>query len=325
MGYKGYKVTHKTWGEGIVIKEKEDKITVKFNSQKENKEFLVENIDKYLVLADRVSSVAKESGKSYSTKPKNTVNYAFKCNFCDGGASENCIGFKCACSDENIKYNIEVEKRSFCSYKGSKCRKYYDGLISREDLDGSEEFVCYEAITFTDWIFRAGYDNTETTNTPRRMPGILPGGLCLITTVFPNTKERVIAGAFIIDNVYEGSDIDEGYAQCTTDLHVEFTPREATELKFWDYHVNPNNKESKQWGTGLYRKLTTEESLLFLDRIIEIKKGTVDEDVAKRMKNVFCEKNPIMPRLDRFISSGSMRPVNINEIEFVNRPTGYKA
>ena len=291
MIYKGFIVTHKKWGEGVIVKETENMVTVKFSTEKEKKDFLIENIDKYLVLGDRTTKSGEKTNKTHTYKPKNTVNYAFKCNFCDGGSSECCIGFKGVCSDVNIKYNIEKEKRSYCTYSGSRCRQYYDGLITREELDNSGEFVCYEAVTFKEWIFRAGYD--QELNIPRRMPGILPGGLCLITTIFPNTKERIIAGAFIIDNVYEGSAVDEGYAQCTTDLHVEFTPQESRELRFWDYHVNPNKTESKQWGSGLYRKLTTKESILFLDRIIAIKKGTSDEVTARRMKEEFMKKNPI--------------------------------
>jgi len=112
-----------------------------------------------------------------------------------------------------------------------------------------------------------------------------------ITTVYPDSKDRVIAGAFIIDDVYEGDDSKEGYGKCSTDLHITFSEAEARSLLFWDYYSNPNSPESKQWGTGLYRKLSIEECLRLFDRFAEIKKDTPDEDVVNRMRVKFCEKN----------------------------------
>lgn len=64
-------------------------------------------------------------------------------------------------------------------------------------------------------------------------------------------------------------------------------------MKFWDYYKNPNSPESRQWGTGLYRKPSKDEALAIIDKIIEIKEGTKDQDVAERIKTKFCESNKI--------------------------------
>lgn len=40
---------------------------------------------------------------------------AFKMNYCDGGASSECIGFNGICSTENIFHNIRKAKRRWCS------------------------------------------------------------------------------------------------------------------------------------------------------------------------------------------------------------------
>lgn len=37
-------------------------------------------------------------------------NIAFKCNYCDGGADDNGIGYKSVCSDKIINYNINIAK-----------------------------------------------------------------------------------------------------------------------------------------------------------------------------------------------------------------------
>ena len=76
------------------------------------------------------------------------ASVAFKCNFCDGGASTTCIGFRGKCSDPMIRYNIEQAKHVWCS-TGSVCKSYYDGRIGRAELDlfndsGSWYSACYD-------------------------------------------------------------------------------------------------------------------------------------------------------------------------------------
>jgi hypothetical protein len=51
-------------------------------------------------------------------------NLAFKCNFCDGGCSDACIGFKGVCSDEVIKYKGTSKNSNKTQYKSCKCSKF---------------------------------------------------------------------------------------------------------------------------------------------------------------------------------------------------------
>lgn len=297
MGYKGIKLEHKKFGPGVVIKEKDGFLTIRFDSGKVSQfmndaDILLKHFD--FIMPEDVEHLKVRKSISKNT---NTLNYAFKCNYCNGGCSDTTVGFNGPCSDDVIKYNIEVAKRAWCSNENSSCRKYYDGKITREELDkgvfDTEEFCCYEATVFKNWEFKAGYDNAKNPPKPRRMPGVRAGGLCFITTCFPGSKERYIVGAYIADLVSEGGKDSEGYMKCTTDLHVELSPSECKQLKFWDYFKNPNSVNSKQWGTGLYRKPSKDEALAIIDKIIEIKTGTKDQDVAERMKAEFCKKNKI--------------------------------
>jgi len=184
MSYKGLSVTHGVFGKGVIVKETDKCVVVQFEKEKDKKEFLFENVNKFLVFEEGVvpsaASTHKKSPKSH--KSKDTVNYAIKCNFCDGGASDACIGFCGLCSKEVIDYNINTVKRSWCGFGESNCRKYMDGQITYEDLMklADKGILCYEANVFTKWSFWAGYDNSVTPHRPRRMPGILPGGLCLL-------------------------------------------------------------------------------------------------------------------------------------------------
>ena len=56
--------------------------------------------------------------------------------------------------DEMIDYNIEVAQHNWCCDDDSPCKQYYDGIITRKELDSiSEEdgFVCYESQMLRNW------------------------------------------------------------------------------------------------------------------------------------------------------------------------------
>lgn len=325
MKLKGISVKHKKFGVGVVEEVEENKISISFNGHvrqlqypgafesfmtaeddkiqqqilteidaiKAQKEKEKEDMMKQLEEKFAPKASSGSSGYSHNKVNDNTLNYAFKCNYCDGGASSTCVGFNGACSDENIRYNIEKgSANKWCNFSDCLCKQYYNGKITREELENAD-FECYESTILKKPCFRAGYDNVKNPPKPRHMPGILPGGLCVLTTQFPNDKERYVFGAYIADYAYEGDSQDEGYAECRTDLHLMFTPDEARNFKFWNYYTNPNKPESKQWGTGLYRKLATKQALEVLEHIVEIKIGTADEDIAKRMMTAFKEKNKL--------------------------------
>lgn len=290
MVKKGQKVNHKTLGEGEVTKINAGFVTVKFKSKTTS--FAVESVDKFLEYDPAV--VVKKAGTTKRIVERKTQNYAFKCNYCDGGASNDRIGFICACSDDILKYNVEKSETRYCAYENSMCRQYYDGKITRLELDSYDGFVCYEAGMLKTWGFRAGYDNVINPPRPRRMPGVLPGGLCVFTTQFPHDANRYILGAFIADEVYEGDSAKEGYIACRNEeLRVELTPTETKQMDFWKFYSNPQKPEVKKWGQGLYRKMTIEQSLNILKAILKLKTGTEAEKNVHEMLQLFCERNKI--------------------------------
>lgn len=312
MELKGISVRHKKFGTGIVKEVEGDRIEVDFNGK--IIKFIYPNVFETIMIAidddvqRQIMKIMKEvelekkikeriiATDPYPVTPikkhnENTINYAFKCNYCDGGASSECVGFNGVCSDENIRYNIEKgSSNKWCNFDDCLCKQYYKGIITREELN-KNDFFCYESTIMEKVCFRAGYDNVKNPPKPRHMPGILPGGLCVLTTQFPDDKERYIFGAYIADSVYEGDNTIEGYAECNSGLQLMFSPDETRKFKFWDYYSNPNKPEAKLWGTGLYRKLNTKQALEILEHIVEMKKETVDEDMAVRMLMAFKERN----------------------------------
>lgn len=309
------KVIHKTLGEGTIVKFENNITTVEFSTKTLNFRY-PDIFAQFLRFADEDlqkdaeasanESIAKkteeerkkaevkaaeirrqyermlaEENKKYKLsaaelKNKEHGNLAFKANFCDGGCSESCVGFKGVCSPEQIKYNIEKERRAWCSNPASPCGRYYRGEITYEELLAThkESFVCYESRMLTEWKAQAGENlNDNGVQKARRITSAKQNGLAVLTTVFPDTTERVIFGVFLTGVVDEGDDLSAGYVKADPEYTIELTPEEAKHLKFWDYYKNAGNPDSTQWGTGLYRYLSNDVCIRILSKIVEIKSG----------------------------------------------------
>ena len=223
-------------------------------------------------------------------------NLAFKCNFCNGGCSSNCIGFKGVCSDEQIIHNIGKKNRAWCSdKKDSACYKYYTKAITREELDNLNKngsFVCYEAKMLVDWKAEAGEDR-KGSDVPRarRIAGASKNNLAVLTTELPNipdAKKRVIFGVFITGVVDEGDDIQAGYVKAKGDYHIELTPKEAKKMLFWHYYKNTRSPEKIQWGTGLYRYMRDASCARILADIVDIKTEPAEKAHAQKGLEHYC-------------------------------------
>ena len=309
------KVIHKTLGEGTIVKFENNIVTVEFpektttfrypdifaqflrfadedlqkDAEASANESIVKKTEEERKKAEAKAAeirrqyermLAEENKKhklsAAELKNKEHGNLAFKANFCDGGCSESCVGFKGVCSPEQIKYNIEKEKRAWCSNENSPCGRYYRGMITYAELLAihKESFVCYESRMLNEWRADAGEDlSSSGTGKARRITSAKQNGLAVLTTVFPDTTERVIFGVFITGVVDEGDDLSAGYVKADPEYTIELTPEEAKQLNFWDYYKNAGNPDSTQWGTGLYRYLSNDVCVKILSKIVEIKSG----------------------------------------------------
>ena len=233
-------------------------------------------------------------------------NYIFKCNYCDGGADDERIGFAGGCSDTTIKHNIEI-KRPWCNDPHCPCRQYTEGIISRSDLeshnllDACQEGldICHEAKLLTTWKVFAGTNNRPgpMQGTRRTMKGVAPGKLCVLTTRLPEEDvedQRVIFAAFIIGECDEGSKDLQGYLQADPELTITFSIDEARKLRLWKYHKNPKAKDKVQWGCGLYRKCDNKEAVALLDAMIAAKDSECGRMRILRMKQAFLKNTGII-------------------------------
>lgn len=268
--------------------------TVKREKEQEAEEKKALKVEKTAV--ERVLSAKQEQGKN---KKMARANIAFKCNYCDGGQSVNQVGFNGVCSDAIINNNIAIEHRTWCNSEDCPCLSYFHGEMSREDLhalcdDGG--FVCYESQMLRDWRALAGIVQTgERKGEPMKLHQVQSNSLCVLTTRTPGTTEgeRYIFAVFLVDETYEGDSKDAGYVSTTSKYKLKLSPEEALKLPFWNYHCNNNNPEVPAWNSGLHRYFNDDVAALILCDISEVKKGTVDFDLAAEFFDYFCKINGI--------------------------------
>ena len=167
-------------------------------------------------------------------------NLAFKCNFCDGGNSDDRVGFSGICSDQVINYNIGRALHVWCG-GNSRCKQYYDRKISRKQLDEESDFICYEARMLLDWKCQAGsIENGIDSGKLKTLRNVRKGSLAIMTTRDPDMAEysRYIFGAFLIDEYFVGDQVECGYVACQSEWEIELRPAEAHQMLFWNYYFN---------------------------------------------------------------------------------------
>ena len=319
-------VKHKLWGLGKVVEQEEGKIKVQF-SNKESIFVLPDAFESFLKCEDasiqeqlvKEAKIKKEQKKEEIQRKLDTItddfrrgqgscqtsfrknaypkeNIAFKCNFCDGGLNENGIGYLGACSDEMIHYNIQEAKHTWCSYCESPCKQYYDGKITREQLD-EQKFICYESEMLRSWTAFAGATLTKGEEKPKKLNQVQVNSLAILTTREPNSKEedRFVFGVFLVDEAYEGDNREAGHVTTSSKYKIYLTKEEARKILFWNYHCNENKPEKLAWSSGLHRYIKDSVAASMLKDIAEVKKGTEDEILAQEFFEHFCEINGLNP------------------------------
>ena len=337
---KNKKVRHASLGDGVVIEQDDKYITVEFASRtskfmypgafekflktavEDDQTAILQEIDTLKeqeraekeALAKRAAAKTLADfnagvGSPVSIKPvrqrKEKVyarkNVAFKCNFNDGGKTADSIGYCSVCSDPVIENNIAVEKRNWCTQPECACMQYYNGEITRRELDSYCEdggFVCYESQMLREWTAYAGaYTSGEKIGEPMKLRNVQKNSLAVLTTRKPvsEEKDRFIFALFLVDDFDEGDgDNEQGAYVSTKSIYkLVFSEKECRKLLFWNYHANDNDPAHPAWASGLFRYIDDNKAVQILRDAVRVKKGTKDEDLAKEFLEYFCQINGV--------------------------------
>lgn len=318
MNIIGKEVIHKKWGCGTIIGLDGNTLVVHFES-KDTKFIYPDAFKQYLTLVDPDAAAQIDAELAKAEEHKKTEfaariavpvevpiekvrkykrvdkpNVAFKCNYCDGGIKENEIGFYGVCSDAIIYNNIEVEHKTWCSSEECPCMQFMNGQITRQELEdvlANGDLICYESQMLREWKAMAGIvQNGDRKGQPMHLNGVQSNSLCILTTREPYTTEedRVIFAVFLVDQTYDGDDLDEGFVSTHSKFKIKLTTEQAHHMPFWRYHANTNQPENAAWSSGLHRYITDVQAAQILRDVVEIKKGSGDEALAKEFFDTFC-------------------------------------
>ena len=247
----------------------------------------------------KISNTTTKIKKSASLEANRyaSKNIAFKCTFNDGGLEENGIGFIKICSDALINKYAKREG-TWCSNWECPCKVYYDGKMTRRELDKihrNGDLVCYESGMLIDWKAQAGtYRPSRHSEEIRlKIKNAYKNSLAVLTTRIPESKEieRFIFAVFIIADFFEGDEYTTGYVSAHPRYRMMFTLDEGKKLPFWNYHANNNQPSKPLWGTGLFRYIAEDEGVQILNDAVAIKKGTKDEQLAVDFLSFYCDEN----------------------------------
>lgn len=196
-------------------------------------------------------------------------NIAFKCVYCDGGATPDYIGFNGPCSDEIRTLNIG-RRHPNCIRANHPCQKYENGQIDKEQL--KEEFsrnskdICYECHLMDSWYYGSGFTQN---GRPIKIDRNVTNALCVLTTYHPSerTEDIHIIGVYIIDSFEKGDDYNESKVFAHQDYRIRLTKNEVKKMPFWQERYYQNrNTDADIWGTG-HRYLINPNALNILEDI----------------------------------------------------------
>jgi hypothetical protein len=325
---KGVTVIHKAFGRGIVIACDKSYLTVRFEQAEKLFQY-PDAFKSFLVLEDKIimdemKTLLKIREKDvFVHKPKKTTkpavmpqieiekppiltpvkkkklalhNIAFKCNFCDGGASDKSIGYHGVCSDDLIQNNVKTEKRAWCSADDCACRRYLEEEITRPELDAMYDdhdpgFVCYESQLLRDWKAFTGITLTgENKGKPMKLKEVKTNSLAVLTTRKPDTseEERFIFAVFLVDQTNGGDLREEGYITANSNFRIALAPPEASKMLFWKYYSNIGKPDNILFGTGLHKYLSDEQAAQILKDIIDVKTNINEKNLAISFLDHFC-------------------------------------
>lgn len=222
---------------------------------------------------------------------KTNSNIVFKCYYCDGGIDNNGLGYKSACSDELINYNIKVKKNKRCCTPDGNCYLYMSGNISREELDSRNHTPCYESSLLNSWCSYPDLNFAEKNKLKvKNLKNVNQGSLILLSSIFPKKKERdrVIFGVYLLQKDYIINYNTKGYLKADEKYRIELSSEEAVKIKFWNYYFNPKNPKKIVNSSTSYRYFDDIQSAQVLKDLKEIKKGTPDEALSCEIFERYC-------------------------------------
>lgn len=264
------KVTHKSFGNGTVVKHTDSYIEIQFNLG--NKSFIYPDaFESYLSLSDEI---ANES-----------VNKIIQEKVIERNKEELEIE-KAKTLERNEQQRI-LQRELFL--KKLKINPSSQAAFWYEEEDKNSVFTEWKAYTGT---IKSG-KNEGQPNKPTRLNR---NSACLLTACDSTMSEldRCIIGVYMVDEDFIGKDCDDGYIPAHSKYKLQLSEQESEKMLFWNYYINERYPNNMTWKTGTYRYFENICMAQILRDIISLKKDPLEKELAQNFFEYFCLMNRIV-------------------------------
>lgn len=266
------RVTHKVFGEGIVVKYDDSYIEVDFPVG--NKTFIFpDTFEKYLTLVDRkaaavVGKLVQERVKEREEEEQEARRLQIL---------------------ENEERQRRLRRRRLL--KARRTRKIHSRLQSvfwcdPEELDN----------IFTDWqIFTGVIKSGLKKGQPRRLARMDQNSACLLTlrSQEVSEKERRIIGAFMVSENFDVRKTDDGFIPAHSEYRLKLSKQESDKMLFWNYYINKRYPHRMTWNTGRHRYFDNKWMAKILRDIISLREDPKEKEQVQKFFDYFCDINQI--------------------------------
>ncbi|MFY3792119.1 malate synthase [Ureibacillus sp. MALMAid1270] len=262
-------VTHKSFGNGRIVKHNDSLIEIHF--AKEKKKFVYPDaFGKYLILHDKTAANSLE--KIIQEKELEL---------------------------EQLEQEKEDEKIQL--RKEQELRMEYEKLMKNHILHSESQMViwCEEEElrkVFSEWkVFAGEIKSGINKGQPKKPTRLYQNSVCLLTardSSMPE-KDRRIIGIFMVNIDFIGKLCEDGYIPAHSKYRIQLSEQESDQLQFWNYYHDKKSPQKISWNTGKYRYFDNVWIAQILRDIVSLKSDTPEQVLAQNFFNHFCKMNQI--------------------------------
>ena len=262
-------VTHKSFGNGRIVKHNDSLIEIHF--AKEKKKFVYPDaFGKYLILHDKTAANSLE--KIIQEKELEL---------------------------EQLEQEKEDEKIQL--RKEQELRMEYEKLMKNHILHSESQMViwCEEEElrkVFSEWkVFAGEIKSGINKGQPKKPTRLYQNSVCLLTardSSMPE-KDRRIIGIFMVNKDFIGKLCEDGYIPAHSKYRIQLSEQESDQLQFWNYYHDKKSPQKISWNTGKYRYFDNVWIAQILRDIVSLKSDTPEQVLAQNFFNHFCKMNQI--------------------------------
>jgi hypothetical protein len=262
-------VTHKLYGQGIVVDLSDDFVEIKFPVG--NKKFVFPDaFGTHLILKDKRTARSIEKIRE----------------------------------ERERQLRLEEERKAeerIAQLKEQQIRMEAENLIRNLKIHPSSQavFWCEEdeqGKVFTEWcVFTGRVKSGAKKGRVNRPVRLHQNSACLLTKRDSDEpeKNRCILGAFMVGTTFVGKECNDGIIHAHDEYKIQLTEKESEKMLFWNYYVKEKNPQSITWNTGRYRYFHNIMMAQILRDMVSIKKKAEEKELAQRFFEHFCNMNRI--------------------------------